>query len=202
MDNINAIIARIKELEAELSRELQRKEEELFYKVRGRRVQFASEVKSQHRRLVVKVHRYLLDASLASLLAAPIIWSCLMPLIFLDLVVSVYHGVCFPIYGIPRVRRSDYVVIDRYALAYLNVIEKINCVYCGYANGLIAYVREIAARTEQYWCPIRHARRVAGIHSRYSKFVEYGDAKRYREMVETIRRDFRSCEGEEESCSR
>jgi hypothetical protein len=56
-------------------------------------------------------------------------------------------------------------VFDRYHLAYLNVLEKLNCAY---ANGLIAYVREIAGRTEQYWCPIKHARRVIGAHSHYA----------------------------------
>jgi hypothetical protein len=81
-------------------------------------------------------------------------------------------------------------VIDRYALNYLNAMEKLNCVYCGYVNGLIAYVQEIAARTEQYWCPIKHARKIGSIHSRYNKFFEYGDGNEYRKKIETIRRDF------------
>lgn len=34
-------------------------------------------------------------------------------------------------------------------------MEKVNCVYCSYFNGLMSYLREIAGRTEQYWCPIR-----------------------------------------------
>lgn len=42
-------------------------------------------------------------------------------------------------------RRGDYIVVDRHHLAYLNVIQKINCVYCGYGNGLIAYARKIIA---------------------------------------------------------
>jgi hypothetical protein len=105
-------------------------------------------------------------------------------------VVSIYHAVCFPVYRIPKVRRSDYIVIDRHALPYLNLIEKLNCVYCGYFNGLIAYVQEIAARTEQYWCPIKHARKVAALHSRYQHFLEYGDAQAYRDSIEKIRRDF------------
>ena len=63
---------------------------------------------------------------------------------------------CFPIYGIERVQRRRYFAIDRHTLAYLNAIEKANCLYCSHANGVIAYVREVAARTEQYWCPIKH----------------------------------------------
>jgi hypothetical protein len=71
-------------------------------------------------------------------------------------------------------------VVDRHRLAYLNTIEKLNCVYCGYGNGVIAYAHEVIARTEQYWCPIRHARRVHGAHERYPDFFDYGDAEAYR----------------------
>jgi hypothetical protein len=112
----------------------------------------------------------------------------------MDLVTTVYQAVCFPVYQIPKVQRSDYIVIDRHALHYLNVFEKLNCVYCGYFNGLIAYVQEIAARTEQYWCPIKHARKINIIHSRYKKFADYGDCKEFRKNVEKIRRDFEDLE--------
>ncbi len=61
----------------------------------------------------------------------------------------------------------DYVVIDRYNLFYLDRVEKINCLYCEYFNGVIGYVREIAARTEQFWCPIKYSRGLKDTHSRY-----------------------------------
>ena len=93
-------------------------------------------------------------------------------------------------YSIPRVKRSDYFVVDRQYLSYLNLIEKVNCCYCGYFSGLIGYVQEIAARTEQYWCPIKHAYRIRLGHSRYEKFLDYGDAKGFRERISVIRRDF------------
>mgnify|MGYP003714603975 FL=1 len=73
--------------------------------------------------------------------------------------------------------------------AYLNGIEKLNCVYCGYANGMIAYVREIAGRTEQYWCPIKHARRSADPHDHFEAFIDYGDAETYRANLKQIRSD-------------
>jgi hypothetical protein len=85
------------------------------------------------------------------------------------------------------VRRSQYIVIDRHHVAYLNAIEKLNCVYCGYANGVFAYVREIAGRTEQYWCPIRHAKRVRAPHRHYRRFVDYGDAEGYRRRLLPLR---------------
>jgi hypothetical protein len=96
------------------------------------------------------------------------------------------------VYAIPRVRRGDYLAFDRGQLTYLNAIEKINCEYCAYANGLIAYVREIASRTEEYWCPIKHARRVLGLHARYGSFVDYGDGDAYRHDLECLRAEARS----------
>jgi hypothetical protein len=94
------------------------------------------------------------------MLSAPIVYSVLLPFMLIDLWVTLYQRICFPIYGIARVRRADYIAVDRWKLAYLNTIEKANCDYCGYVNGLLSYVREVSARTEQYWCPIKHARRV------------------------------------------
>ena len=106
----------------------------------------------------------------------------------LDTWVTIYQWVCFPIYGIARVPRRHYFVIDRHKLAYLNAIEKVNCTFCSYANGLLAYVREVAARTEQYWCPIKHARPLAVPHTRYHLFFDYGDAEGYRRGLVTLRR--------------
>ena len=78
-------------------------------------------------------------------------------------------------------KRADYLVFDRGQLAYLNTIEKIGCVYCSYANGLLAWITEVAARTEQGFCPIKHSRALVRIHSRYGNFLPYGDARAYRE---------------------
>ncbi len=189
-DHIEALIAKIKKLEKELSQEIQKKEEEFYYRISGKKVRFEKEVKRRHKALMQKVSRYLTEAALLNILTTPIIWFILIPALFLDLSVTLYQAICFPVYAIPKVRRSRYIVIDRHALSYLNVIEKINCVYCGYFNGLMGYVREIAARTEQYWCPIKHARRVGAMHSRYARFFEYGDAEGYRRYLEQVRRDF------------
>jgi hypothetical protein len=103
----------------------------------------------------------------------------------LDLAVAIYQAICFPIYGIPKVRRADYLIFDRGRLGYLNPIEKLGCVYCSYANGLLSYVTEIAARTEQYFCPIKHAHRMVRPHSRYAHFLPYGDAAAYRDHQQT-----------------
>jgi hypothetical protein len=193
-DGIEAILAQIKQLERELLRAVQVKEREFEYRIHGRRVRFGREVVARHRLLVKRLDNYVRDSTFLVLLTAPLIWACLLPIALLDLFASVYQFVCFPIYGIPKVRRSAWVQFDRHRLAYLNVGEKLNCFYCEYANGVLSYMTELAARTEQYWCPIKHALGIRSAHSRYARFFEYGDAESYRRALEQVRRDFSDLE--------
>lgn len=124
------------------------------------------------------------------ILSLPLIYGCVIPFLLLDLVVTAYQFFCFPIYGIPKVRRKDYLIFDRARLGYLNVIEKVGCFYCSYANGLLAYVTEIAARTEQHFCPIKHETDAVPRHSRYEHFLAYGDALAYRAGLALVSRAF------------
>ncbi len=190
MNNIQQIIEQIKELEKKLIFEIQKKEEEFYYQIKGKKILFEATTKSYHKTLVTNVYKYLFNARVLNILTVPIIWFCIFPALFMDLFVTTYQATCFPVYKIPKVRRVDYIVIDRHSLSYLNIIEKINCIYCGYFNGLIAYVQEIAARTEQYWCPIKHARKVNYIHSRYKNFLEYGDSQGYKNKLDKIRNTY------------
>jgi hypothetical protein len=121
-------------------------------------------------------------------ITAPVIYSMIVPLVLLDLWTSLYQTVCFRAYGIPRVKRAEYILFDRRHLAYLNWIEALNCMFCAYGNGLIAYVREVSSLTEAYWCPIKHALKVHDPHDRYYQFLEYGDAKGYRARLDTLRK--------------
>lgn len=189
-DIVGQLIEQIKRLEKELRQELQTKQDHFFYTIDRNKVLFEDEVRKQHRKLKQKLHRFLLESPILHYLTAPVIWSILFPAILLDVFVTLYQFICFPVYKIPKVKRTQFIVIDRYALNYLNIIEKTNCIYCAYFNGLLAYMQEIAARTEQYWCPIKHARRVSYTHSRYKYFFDYGDGRGYREKLEEIRRQF------------
>ncbi|MDH4028544.1 MAG: hypothetical protein OEU95_06925 [Nitrospirota bacterium] len=191
MRTIEDILEQIQHLEKRLSIEIQKKEEKFLYKVHGKRVRFEEAARQSHKNLVTGICTYISNAGLLNIITSPVIWFCLVPAAFLDLVATIYQFICFPAYKIPKVRREEFIIIDHHSLAYLNIMEKLTCVYCSYFNGLIAYVQEIAARTEQYWCPIKHARKIGNIHSRYKKFLEYGDAKGYRENIENIRRDFK-----------
>src|SRR4029077_13952325 len=155
-----------------------------YYELRKGKVWFSNEVKREHRRLKTSLVRYVLHSRFLAILTAPFIYAVIIPFVLLDLFVSVYQMVCFPVYGVPKARRRDYIAIDRNKLRYLNAIEGFNCMYCSYGNGVLAYAVEVAGRTEQHWCPIRHARRVLNTHDRYSHFLPYGDAQAYREGID------------------
>ena len=196
-NRLQELLTKIKQLENELLVELQKKEKEYFYEVQNKKVQFQQEVKQENKRLVKTIRRYLSDADLLNILTGPVIWSCLLPALFMDLFVSIYHMICFPVYSIPKVKRGENIIIDRQYLSYLNLIEKINCCYCGYFIGLIGYIQEIAARTEQYWCPIKHAHRTRVRHSRYKNFFDYGDADGFRAKNSEIRLNFDDLDGKQ-----
>jgi hypothetical protein len=189
ISRLDDLLAHIGRLEHELEAEVDRRRAQWHYRVDAGRVRFEHEIHLAHRRLKQGVPRFLRESSISNLLTAPLIYSLLVPVVLLDAWVTLYQIVCFRIYGIARVRRSSYVVVDRQHLAYLNAIEKLNCMYCSYANGVFAYVREIGARTEQYWCPIRHARRIRGPHEHYRRFVDYGDAEGYRRRLIPLRQE-------------
>jgi hypothetical protein len=142
------------------------------------------------RRHKIGLWRYVMQSRLSVLLTAPLVYIGWFFFILLDGFVSVFQAVCFPIYGIPKVKRSEYLVFDRADLPYLNLIEKFNCLYCSYGNGVAAYAREISARTEQYWCPIKHARRLKGAHQNYPRFFEHGDGEAYRKGLEHLRQQY------------
>jgi hypothetical protein len=166
-----------------------------FYELRKGEVWFSEESKREHKRFKTSLAHYISHSRLLAILTAPFIYACIIPFALTDLFVSMYQAVCFPVYGIPKARRRDYMAIDRNKLRYLNALEGLNCMYCSYANGLLAYVVEVAARTEQHWCPIRHARRIRNAHDRYSHFLPYGDASAYRNRVDKVRDDFKDLKG-------
>lgn len=184
---ISELLDRIQQMELEIEHEMKRRRAELQADFEETRVRFEREVLEQQRRFKTGVIAYLLSANLLSVLTAPVIYALFVPILLLDLSISVYQHICFRAYGIKRVKRSNYFVFDRAHLAYLNLIEKINCAYCSYGNGVMAYGREVVARTEQYWCPIKHARKIMAAHPYYTGFVDFGDAQSYKDELEKLR---------------
>ncbi|SMF15950.1 hypothetical protein [Desulfovibrio gilichinskyi] len=190
MNRIDEILGKIDVLEKDLRTELRDVQNKFYYTVQERKVRFSSEVKAAHKKFAAKWFDYVYDSGFWVILTMPFIWMPVVPALILDFTVWLYQLMCFPVYGIPRVKRRDYIVLDRHSLKYLNLIERVNCFYCSYFNGLIGFVREVAARTEQYWCPIRHARPVKSVHSRYRHFFQYGDAEGYRNGLAEVRETF------------
>ncbi|MDR3394021.1 MAG: hypothetical protein P4L70_03380 [Parasulfuritortus sp.] len=187
---IDELMSRIHELQAELEADLEQKRGEFRYHLENRRARFEQDMLALHHRLRKGSLRYLAEAPFLFILTAPVIYGAVFPMLLLDLTVTVYQAICFTVYKIPKVRRTDHFVYDRHLLSYLNWIERMNCLYCSYGNGLMSYAREVVARTEQFWCPIKHARGVANSHDRYARFFDYGDAERYRAELEQIRKRY------------
>ena len=189
MTRIDDLLQRMASLEREIDLELDLVRSTWRYRIEKGRICFERDVREAHRRLRRSIPRYLRDSQILNILTAPVIYAMIIPIAFLDAWVSLYQAICFRAYGIARVKRSAYIVIDRHHLAYLNGIEKLNCMYCGYANGVFAFIREVAGRTEQYWCPIRHAKRVHAPHTHYREFVDYGDANGYHRRLIPLRKE-------------
>ncbi len=187
---LQGLLDEIRELEKKVAEEIAREAGEFGYTVRQGRVSFEQEIGRRHQEMATRIGAYLAEAPLLFVLTAPVIYSLVLPLLLLDCFVWIYQTVCFPLYRIPKVRRSDYIVFDRHHLQYLNQIERVHCSYCSYANGLIAYIQEVAARTEQYWCPIKHAEKTRAPHSHYYNFLSYGDGEGYADRLEELRRKF------------
>lgn len=187
-ESLSELMARIKDLEDNVEEQLAEQRKKFKYHIERRRVVFEADVLRKQKEFKVAFGTFLRETRFLTVLTAPFIYGVAVPLVLLDLVASLYQAVCFPVYGIGTVRRRDYIFLDRSSLAYLNGLQKLNCAYCGYGNGLLAYVTEIAARTEQYWCPIKHAARISGAHARYVNFLEYGDAEGFQEGQKALRK--------------
>jgi hypothetical protein len=187
--SLDALMEKLRAVESEIEAELTRRREALRFNFENRKVTFEKEVLRAHHKLKTSAARYFFTANPLMILTAPVIYSLIVPILVLDVFVMVYQAICFPVYKIPKVRRRDYLVFDRHHLAYLNIIEKINCAYCSYFNGTVAFIREVAARTEVYWCPIKHARRVLGPHPHYQGFADFGDADAYRDLIGKMRQN-------------
>ncbi len=186
-ERIEQLMAQMAALEDELLTALHQQESRIFFQIKGKRVEFERSVRDAHRQLKKNFFSWLVTNRPQNLITGPIIYGMLIPMALIDLLVTLYQWICFPVYGIARVSRARFFVFDRHQLGYLNFIEKFHCTYCEYGNGLMAYMVEILARTEEYFCPIKHAHKVIGTHARYKKFLAYGDAADYEKKLEAFR---------------
>lgn len=175
---IDEILDSIRILEENLKKEFEEEEKKL-----------SLHMLTAQNRFKEGLFRYLWHTPILHYLTAPIIYAGIIPALILELFLFVYQMINFRVYKITPVMRHHYFIFDRASLDFLNIIEKINCFYCSYFSGLLNYTTEILGRTEQFWCPIRHAQKLRSHHTHYPKFTPYGDGKRYREELRRLRAD-------------
>jgi len=184
---LHELAEHIRRLEDQVEAELRQRRTALHADFEDRKVRFEHEVLAAQKRFKKSLLRYLREASLPTVLTAPVIYAGIFPLVGLHVFLIVYQSICFPVYGIQKVRHRDCFIFDRAHLGYLNAIEKLNCVYCSYGTGVAMYFREVIGRTEKYWCPIKHARRALYAHPYYQGFTDFGDAEAFRRELHKLR---------------
>lgn len=194
MSRLKELLGEIQALQERVADEIGKEADEFGYSIRRGRVRFEKEVRDRHRDLTKKIKDYFAECTWLGLLVSPIVYSLIVPVFIFDVFIFFYQQLCFPVYKIPKVRRGDYIFLDRHKLQYLNLIERFNCVYCGYVSGFIAYAQEVGARSEQYWCPIKHAQKMANSHSRYHDFLAYGDADAYVAELQRLKQQLKDSE--------
>lgn len=187
-DKIKEMIEEIEAMKIRLGEEIAQHEKDISYEIQNGYVKFEKEVLDKQRENMKNLLAYFRDIPLLHLFSSPLIYAMVIPAILFDVTLFLYQQTIFRIYKFEFVKRSDYILFDRQYLGYLNPIEKLNCMYCSYFNGLMHYASAIASRTELYFCPIKHAKKIVYKHEYYSEFLVYGDEDKYQEKLEALRK--------------
>jgi hypothetical protein len=188
-DKIRKMMEEMESMKEKLREELAQEEKHINYEIKNGYITFEKEVLEKQKENMKNLLSWFGEIPLLHLLSAPIIYGLIIPAIFLDIILFIYQQVIFRIYKFESIKRSEYVIFDRQYLGYLNVIEKMNCMYCSYFNGLMHYASAIASRTELYFCPIKHAKNIAYGHEYYDLFLSYGNGEKYQENLKKLRED-------------
>lgn len=188
--SIKDILEKIEKLNQDLRIEYDRLAEKYGFSLQKKKVIFLEEFRRRNRKFKFPTWKYVIPSNIRHVLSIPFIYAMIVPAIILDIFLTVYQWTAFPLYHIPRVKRVDFFIYERRFLDYLNIIQKMNCLYCSYVNGLFAYAVEIGARTERYWCPIKSAHKPKFSHGWYHDFADYGNPEEWNQKNETITKTF------------
>jgi len=82
---------------------------------------------------------------------------CIIPLVLTDIFLWQFQNIYFRIKEIPLIDRKKYVILDRYMLGKLTFWQRLNCLYCEYANGVVGFSKAVVNQMELYSCAIKHA---------------------------------------------
>ncbi len=174
---INKILEDIKFKKDELLKEYEILREKYDFEYIRWKIVFSSKKKEENKKFKLGSLRYILGSEIRHIISMPFIYSIIIPAVILDIFLFIFQNICFRLYWIPLVKRSDFISTERKYLDYLNWIEKINCLYCSYVNGIFSFAVEIWWRTEKYWCPIKHAKKNNTFHNWQDHFADYWDAE-------------------------
>ena len=178
---INKLLEEIKLKKDELIKEYDILREKYDFDYIKWKIVFSQKRKEENKKFKLSSIRYVLSSQIRHIISMPFIYSMIIPALFLDIFLFIFQNTCFRLYGIPLVKRKDYISSERKHLDYLNWIQKINCLYCSYVNWIFSFAVEIGWRTEKYWCPIKHARKNNTFHNWQDHFADYWDAEGFQE---------------------
>lgn len=182
---INQILSDIKikkeEFRDELFIEYEKLKEKYWFIIQWRKIIFNSEVRQKNKEQKKWIIETIFNAKVREILSIPFIYPIIIPIVILDIFITIYQFFAFRLYKIPMVKRKDYIIYDRFQLDYLNIFQKIHCQYCSYVNWLLSYVVEIVWRTEMYWCPIKSSQKIKWWHDWQEYFADYGDSIWFKE---------------------
>jgi len=186
-DKIKEILEEIEVMKQKLGEEIAKQEKQLSYEIQNGYVRFEKDIFEKQKENMKNLLAWFRDIPLLHLLSSPIVYAMVIPAILLDIILFIYQQVIFRIYKFKFIKRSDYIIYDHQYLGYLNPIEKFHCLYCSYFNGLMQYAAAIASRTELFFCPIKHAKKVAYQHDYYDIYFKYGEGDDYQEKLKDLR---------------
>ncbi|MFC2073449.1 hypothetical protein ACFLRS_01185 [Campylobacterota bacterium] len=188
-DKIKEIVEEIEAMKLKLAEEIAQQENHISYEIHNGYVKFEKEVLAKQKENMKNLLTWFGEVPLLHLLSAPLVYGMVIPAILLDVILFVYQHVVFRIFKFGFIKRSDYIIYDHQYLGYLNPIEKLNCLYCSYFNGLMQYASAIAGRTELFFCPIKHAKKIVYEHNYYDKYLAYGEGKDYQKKLKALRKN-------------
>jgi len=188
-ERIKEMMVEIEDLKQKLKEEIEQQEKKIDYKIKNGHIEFEEEIFSKQKESMKHLLAWFSEIPFIQLLTAPVVYGMVLPALLLDLMLFIYTYVVSRVFKIRFAERRDYIVFARHYLGYLNIIEKLNCLYCSYFNGLMQYSAAIAGRTELYFCPIKHAKKIAYDHNYYDAFFTYGDGDDYPERLKKLREE-------------
>lgn len=81
----------------------------------------------------------------------------------LSVAVILYQWLLKPLFGLPRVRWADHVILDRHRYQELGWFDVFNCWFCGYANGLCTMINTEMDNLSRYQGRLTGARALLAI---------------------------------------